>query len=637
MNASRLLASAAIAIVLTLLRSSLPRDAATNDLDPSWNAVLQYAAKQGLVSGKDIVFTYGPLGHLVSSLHAGGAVYQRMLFEFVFVWLTVVPFVVLALRMPKRWALALLCLVALGPPLMVTGKDGLVQCGLLAWGLLCFGSPAGRLVPPAMALAMLVAIAGLVKFSWLVMGTGTVAAVIADLVLRREWRAAALLATITPVLFIGLWLMQGQPLGGLGAYLAASASIASGYAGAMGVPCKRSVLSLGVGLLLCVGLAIVTTAPDESGKVGRAAIARRALMQLWMSGLTFITWKYGFVRADGHVLMFGMFAGLLPFIVLALPSASPRLDVPRKGLAVVAIILALWMLQISLPGLAFHAPRASLEGLAWNVGTLLDPVGYRISLDESWQRARESLSLPAVKELVKEDSVDVFGVRQTSAIANGLNYTPRPVFQSYSAYNRDLADRNARFYHSGQAPEWVLFELWPIDERLPALEDPSCLVTILRGYRFVADAQPFLLLKKDRVVPLRLILFEAGRGRLGERVDLQTHMQQDIWAEIDVDTAILPLVQTALLRPPGLRIRLELDRAGDSSADQEQPVCNAPAAMLAAGFLLNPLVYRNDDVKQLLVGGRAARVRGFTLEPDHHAKTLSGTGFAYRLYGIAED
>jgi hypothetical protein len=41
-----------------------PHTTLTQSLDPSWTAVLMYARENGLQFGRDIVFTYGPLGFL---------------------------------------------------------------------------------------------------------------------------------------------------------------------------------------------------------------------------------------------------------------------------------------------------------------------------------------------------------------------------------------------------------------------------------------------------------------------------------------------------------------------------------------------------------------------------------------------
>ena len=62
------------------------------------------------------------------------------------------------------------------------------------------------------------------------------------------------------------------------------------------------------------------------------------------------------------------------------------------------------------------------------------------------------LALPQIKRTIGQSTVDVFGYGQSLAIANDLNYTPRPIFQGYSAYTPALVKANADFYRSAGAP-----------------------------------------------------------------------------------------------------------------------------------------------------------------------------------------
>jgi hypothetical protein len=69
-----------------------------------------------------------------------------------------------------------------------------------------------------------------------------------------------------------------------------------------------------------------------------------------------------------------------------------------------------------------------------NAFALARPEGQRRMLEHLWEQARGELTLPSGKNLVGRAPVDVFGYSQDYAIANDLNYVPRPVFQSYSVY-----------------------------------------------------------------------------------------------------------------------------------------------------------------------------------------------------------
>jgi hypothetical protein len=638
MNAKHPAQSWAVVLLLTLLMTlfcaTLPSRAATAELDPSWQAFLQYAAAHRLKSGSEVVFTYGPLGHLVATVYAGGPVYPRLFFEFIFVSLNVLPLAFLTRNSSWRLRTAIYGLITLGPILIVTGKDGLVQLGMVWWGWLCFINPVGTVGLPALALAILAAISGLIKFSWLVIGAGTCAAVLADLVVRRAWWPAAMLLIAAITTFGGLWWIQGQQLSEIGNYLTASASVASGYAETMGLRCSGGTLALGIGLLTCAILAIFLPQPEEARDDGRPRGVRRVLMSLWLSTLLFISWKHGFTRADAHVVIFGMFAGMLCLVPLALQSTDNRFSTMRGWLAVIALVLAMALSQKNFPGSILQSPRIAICNFGYNLGSLVRPIDYADSLAESWRTSCCALSLPGAREALGNDSMDVYGWRQTYAIANGFNYTPRPVCQSYSSYNRDLISRNTEFYRSGHAPEWVLFDLAPIDGRMPSLEDSLCLVEILRRYQFVEDVDPFLLLKKTARPSGGFSLLETGTSNVGRLVDLRAHSNKDIWVEVDVAAGLVAKLQATLLRPAILRIRLHTAPVGDGSGKHVDQVYNAPLAMLSAGFLINPLLRSNEDVKQVLLGNGETRIHGFTLEPAQRISSLKDEEYTYRLYEV---
>src|SRR4051794_13965709 len=70
-----------VALFLALACFRFPHLSLTTGLDPSWNAVLVYAHEQGLQFGKEIAFTYGPLGFLSIECFSPHTAFVRILFE----------------------------------------------------------------------------------------------------------------------------------------------------------------------------------------------------------------------------------------------------------------------------------------------------------------------------------------------------------------------------------------------------------------------------------------------------------------------------------------------------------------------------------------------------------------------------
>lgn len=617
------------AIVLTLRLVHLPSAPASAHLDPSWHATLNYAHAHDLRFGRDIVFSYGPLGFLATGLHIGQPMSDRMIFEYAFVLLNVLGIVMCATHLPWRWAAIFVVFAGLGPT--AGNKDVLTHLGMISWAMTCFVAGPRTVVFSALCLGCLVGCASLIKFSWCVTGTLTVAAVLIDLLLRRRWLAAATLPASAVSCTAILWLASGQPADGFLDYIRSSLEIAAGFPQAMAGPCVLEKLLVGILALCCVAGAVIAAVPAAGATDRRTALIRWWFVAVWLAALMFVQWKHGFVRADfGHLLCFYGVVGLVPCALMAIPVTLPRLAMVRGMCAIIALATLVGMWRKQPVRNLINVPYRTITA---NVQHINDPIAYQNIVAAQWKRARAELALPRIVAAVGDGQVDVFGHAQTYAIANELTYVPRPVFQGYAAYTPALARRNADFYRSDRAPSWVLFELIAIDGRLPMLEDSQSLAEILHAYRYVDEEQPFLLLERMPSQPLRRELVDSGTGKLGVPVDLRPHIDHDIWIEIDVHPGILARIKSFILRPPGLRIRLATDPPANGGAIPH--AFNAPAAMLSAGFLASPLCASTADVKRLLQGEAPRRATSLALEPGPDGRSMRGATFDYRIFRIA--
>ena len=209
----------------------------TRTLDASWQAVLGYAHKTEMQFGRDIVFTYGPLGYLSNECFSPYAPVARLFFEVVFGIVIATGFCLLAWRVPRPWRFVLLAFfIFLASPLHWDGDALYADLGLFTWGLLCFLESGPRLRAYVLALVGLSVIGALVKFTFLILGVFTIGLVACDLFLRGSRRLAAGMVFGFILGLLVFWRLLGQDLSGLGRYLATSLDIAAGYNSAMGLP-----------------------------------------------------------------------------------------------------------------------------------------------------------------------------------------------------------------------------------------------------------------------------------------------------------------------------------------------------------------------------------------------------------------
>src|SRR5262249_19574111 len=163
----------------------------------------------------------------------------------------------------------------------------------------------------------------------------------------------------------------------------------------------------------------------------------------------FFQWKHGFVRQDIHQIFFFTITLLCPFLFPALFPEYRWGRGPRFVLAACAVLLSaagtlfVYQTALNLPPKGFLASRADLclDHARWalRLGSLKD------RLERHKEEMARRFALPQITARVRGASVDTFSYEQGVLLLNGLNWTPRPIFQGYSAYTPFLQSINAPF------------------------------------------------------------------------------------------------------------------------------------------------------------------------------------------------
>jgi hypothetical protein len=118
-------------------------------------------------------------------------------------------------------------------------------------------------------------------------------------------------------------------------------------------------------------------------------------------------------------------------------------------------------------------------------------------LRQSGEFIKVSRLPPQIRQVIGNHTVDIYPWEISYIPANNLHWSPRPVFQSYAAYTPWLDQRNAEFFASPRAPEFILWEqhlesdywaneLASIDGRYLLNDEPLTIMTIMNRYRIIA-------------------------------------------------------------------------------------------------------------------------------------------------------
>ena len=623
----RLIGALAAAFFLMLLFIRIPRALTTVDLDPSWGVVLQYAHDHKLQFGTDIVFTYGPLGYLAIEWFNGQAPLLRMAFDVMLDFTIAAGVCLIAWRTRVHWRILLLGVFVLLPASIRPGYfDVPTEIGLFCWTLLCLVETQPRVRVFAGVLAALAAVLSMIKFTLLLIAAISLLTVAANFVLRGKIRLAAALFLGYLAGALGLWVWSGQNLSDLGAYFINSFSISTGYEDAMGYQFNDYLWTAGVltaGLALAAAIIRLRSADEPAGV---RSWLRRGLILAWLFCILFLAWKHGFLRAKSD-----LWAGFVALVALGLEvlpvSAGGRKAIwMARGCAIACCLLALWMEHWD-----DHTHYDNFAGreaaqFGANVSALLDPAAYVREMDQNLDAERARDQLPALRQVIGTNSVDVYGQNQAYAWFNGLNYQPRPVFQNYTSYNAALMEMNDRFYTSSAAPEYVLFNSTPIDQRFPPMEDARVLRTLLADYTLVGAEPPFLLLKHLTHSVPEMTLLREGSLSEGEPINVAEYGDVNLWLEITLKPTWEGRLREIFYKPS----EAYLDAWGQSSEHQVE--FRAPVSMLAAGFLASPVVFRNLDVLNLYTGKSIVRPGGYAIRLQPGTASMWQKQIQYRLY-----
>ncbi len=397
------------------------------NLDSSWQAVLEEAFFKQWQSGKDIIFTGGPLNFLYSPTSNGYYPILQVLAESLVLFLALF-FLFSALRLQPNWVhgsvfIVLFCASA-------AGKDGIFLCSLAAVSLRLLRGDLK--IYGVVALYGFVAVLSLMKFSFAIMGFGCTALLSLFFLWQRNYKKAGILFGVYLLTLFLLWIAAGQSPANLPAYWSHSFSVAMGHQWSMQ---RHESFGIFLPLLLILLLACIPILAwtvqrrDEPVNWGILGVFALTL---------FLTWKAGVVRPDHHMTFFLQGSVLLPAMLLQFIGSRKWALSWVSVCFIVFFLSCFWMIPLNREQTFVRA----YENFEKGVQTILNPGSLKTGFSDQIPSRKSRHRLPAVKARVGRESIDVLLHHQGILLLNDLNYQPRPTLQSYIAYNPHLARLN---------------------------------------------------------------------------------------------------------------------------------------------------------------------------------------------------
>ena len=340
------------AFLIALVCLTVPTPAPDLGVDVSWCAVLQWAHEHGLQFGKDIVFTYGPLGYLLAPYCLKPPSNWLVLINAALCFQIALGLCLVAWRLaPVRRPGLLLFFVPTSANAELRA-DLLLDAGLLCWGLLCLLESGRRQHSCAAVFLLLAAFAALTKVVYVFVAVFSVGGVALFLLLGNERRLGWVMLPGFAAAVLGGWLSSGQGLAHLSAFVASAFLISRDYDQAValeGLPLLRFWgVVLGAAAVIAVLLRICSAFDPSSARVR----LRRAVLLGWVLGLLLLVWKHSLVRLDRlHFFDLAVFAPVAAVALEALPGPASLARPIGRITSLICCLLSLYIIESSfLPG-----------------------------------------------------------------------------------------------------------------------------------------------------------------------------------------------------------------------------------------------------------------------------------------------
>jgi len=573
-------------------------------LDASWQLMLIHAHAAGLQFGKDVIYTWGPWGFLCSGYDMGNVEAVPIL-----IWQTAGQLgmalgMVVLTRGLVFWRRIAFAVLMIAWHWLFLDTIYFILIGLIVIaGLMRGEAKLVRLVGWTFVLGFLAQL----KFTYFALASAGVLAAMACWAGRRSWAHVQAIAGGFAFAVCAAWCAAGQNLDNLYPYLRRSVDLASAYGDSMGLDESWTLFIWGAGFALLSALFIYTSWRALRERAFAAAACGYLAFSL------FAIWKEAFTRADyaplgGHV--FGLFA-----YVLILAPVLPGLLFPGRrwhwfDASAIAVLAAL--ASFDRPILD-SCPRIVWERFRGNARAL----GRLGELPQEWQdwyqRACAGVQLPAVRAAVGTGTVDVYDFDTSIAFMNGLNLDSRPIFQGFTAYTPSLEGWNLRFYQSGRAPEFLLWNNDQVDNRYPGQDDAMLIAALVGHLEPLLEEGGYGLFRRSGPIPRKppeRRLLMSRTVRLSEEVVLPPAGDRAIWLRANAVPNNLGRLRSLVYKPA----EIDLSTTDDSGRSN---VWRLVPRIARDGLILVPTLRTPGDAAEMMKGRTRSWVRSLHFEaPD---------------------
>jgi len=513
-------------------------------LDPSWKYAFNHFFANNIQIGKDVLFTYGPLGFLLFPQPIGNNLEIGIFFIFIThavlisSGLYTILFVLKSLTVIRKVFASLLFVMLLkyiqtGLGIDLSQSFGFSLVFLVSLLLLNYEST--RKASFILLSAFYVAFILLMKSSYGIVSLLIFTSYLTIDFIYNKKRRAFFLPILTLIgSFVLIWALVYRNLQGIFRYLFGMLQFSIGNSSAMTLSLKSTFPSAILGVTILIFFIFFI----KEKKI--------YLISFMFFPALIAMYKYAFAREDTHIFLFLIFLMIFLFLILIHTHSVKKFTV---SILVSCFLLVLFCIHAqNLPAECIRGFSAlpiarrlvDLKGVD-NLFNVLRFYSYKKSLiNASRMNLKGSVLSRDVLAEIGQSTVDVYPWETSYIPANDLNWKPRPVFQSYVSYTPWLDSINYNFFARGDAPTYIIWETdnpygknGSIDGRYLFSDEPMTIYKILDMYiPVLQDRKVTLLRKKEKASFEKPRIIQSSEYRWNEWIKVPVSKGDVIRARI---------------------------------------------------------------------------------------------------------
>lgn len=567
-------------------------------LDPSWGIALNYANLNNLNWGTEISFTYGPLAYLCTRINIGENKYFILAYDlFVFINYFFLFFYSIKKSNSKIITFLIILSICLIFPVW-SGYAGalILMAFLIFWIRMSLDKP--KPIYYFFQIAI-VTLAFYIKFN-----TGLIAfplfysGLIYNAIKKNEKLLYLISYLVSPILSV--FILSKVLNVFIFPYTKSGMEMISGYNEIMYL--ENSITNSIPHFIILIILLIVVLFFNLNIFNKNDFLKKSSI--LFLFGISFLVlYKQTFTRADAHVYDFFIFVPIISLCNLDLHINNNKWY--TKALLIIVLLIPFKFLIFDNDRTIEIAKKLQKSTYISEFNTFTPTSGMHLFPNAA--------QLPqSVLQKIGDKTVDIFPWNIQLLLLNKLNYKPRPVIQSYTAYTQYLENMNFDHYNSNQAPEFVIYDLGSIDGRYAFFDESKVNLILTKNYKVVEkfdfDGRSLVLLKK------RLDFKPINLQKVREYVmliDSPLIPQEGIFYEVNLYYNILGKVVSIIEHSP--EISLEI-RTEDSNTTKYK----TSKALLESGIFYDKIVTETKNFNAIFESpNEIQKIRYYNFRPKH--------------------